>query len=65
MSETAGGHGHGGAGEILRRLWPLVALAAIIAVIAVAASFARDFNIFGDESLGESTNFRMNRHRGG
>ena len=40
MSAAAGGHGHGGAAEILRRLWPLVALAAIITVIAVAASFA-------------------------
>jgi branched-chain amino acid transport system permease protein len=40
MSEPAGGHGHAGATAILRRLWPLVALAAIITVIAVAASFA-------------------------
>src|SRR5262249_50435195 len=40
MSGPAGRHEQGGAAEILRRLWPLVALAAIIAVVAVAASFA-------------------------
>ena len=30
---------------------------------AVAAFFDGDFNNFGDESLGKSTNFRMNSHR--
>jgi branched-chain amino acid transport system permease protein len=40
MSEPTRGHGHGGAVETLQRLWPVLALAAVIAAIAVAASFA-------------------------
>ena len=38
MSEPV--RGHGGAVGILQRLWPVLALAAVIAAIAVAASFA-------------------------